>query len=214
VKCRASPMSNMLKSLAGVTLLCSAVACTSGSGLFSIFDPDEEPLTDSSQSTLDTELLAGYFEVIENLLEGDAVLQAETFQRVAAAELAQPSTTNRLQLALALGIPGHAGSNAEHAQRELRELLAQSELLLPEERILASMLLAQIEQRLLLDLEAEQTQAAAVEEMSQRTGALERSLRSLQDENQSLRRQLEEAQNVIDEITNIEQSIRERESAN
>ncbi len=204
----------MLKSLTAVTLLCSAAACTSGSGLFSIFNPDEPPRTDDSQSTLDTELLAGYLQVIENLLEGDAVVQAETFQRVSAAELAEPSTTNRLQLALALGTPGHAGSNAEHAQRELRELLAQSELLLPEERILASMLLAQIEQRLLLDLEAEQTQAAAMEEVSQRTGALERSLRSLQDENQSLRQQLEEAQNVIDEITNIEQSIRERESAN
>jgi chaperonin cofactor prefoldin len=75
------------------------------------------------------------------------------------------------------------------------------------------MLLAQIEQRLLLDIEAEQTRAAAVEEMGQRTGALEQRLRTLQDENQSLRRQLEQAQNIIDEITNIEQSIRERESA-
>jgi hypothetical protein len=206
-------MSNRLKSLAAVAVLCSTAACSSGSGLFSIFAPEEQALTDGAQSTLDTELLGEYLEVFEDLLEGDAVVQAETFQRVSAAALAQPSTTNRLKLALALGTPGHAGSNADHAQRELRELLAQSELLLPEERILASMLLAQIEQRLLLDLEAEQTQAAAIEEMGQRTGALEQRLRTLQDENQSLRRQLEQAQNIIDEITNIEQSIRERESA-
>jgi hypothetical protein len=181
--------------------------------LFSVFGSSDQTSQDTSQSTLVTDTIGDYLQVIDALIEGDAVVQAETFQRVSVAESVEPNTTNRLQLALALGTPGHAGSNAEHAQRELRELLAQSELLLPEERILAAMFLAQVEQRLLLDLEAEQTQAAAVEEMAQRSGALEQRLRSLQDENQSLRRQLEEAQNIIDEITNIEQSIRERESA-
>lgn len=199
--------------MAALTVVCTAAACTTGSGLFSVFGSADQTSQDASQSTLETDTIGNYLQVIDALIEGDAVVQAETFQRVSVAESVEPSTTNRLQLALALGTPGHAGSNAEHAQRELRELLAQSELLLPEERILAAMFLAQVEQRLLLDLEAEQTQAAAVEEMAQRTGALEQRMRSLQDENQSLRRQLEEAQNIIDEITNIEQSIRERESA-
>ncbi len=199
--------------MAALTVVCTTAACTAGSGLFSVFGSADQTSQDASQSTLETDTIGNYLQVIDALIEGDAVVQAETFQRVAVAESVEPNTTNRLQLALALGTPGHAGSNAEHAQRELRELLAQSELLLPEERILAAMFLAQVEQRLLLDLEAEQTQAAAVEEMAQRTGALEQRMRSLQDENQSLRRQLEEAQNIIDEITNIEQSIRERESA-
>jgi hypothetical protein len=199
--------------MAALTVVCGTAACSAGSGLFSVFGSSDQTSQDTSQSTLVTDTIGDYLQVIDALIEGDAVVQAETFQRVSVAESVEPNTTNRLQLALALGTPGHAGSNAEHAQRELRELLAQSELLLPEERILAAMFLAQVEQRLLLDLEAEQTQAAAVEEMAQRSGALEQRLRSLQDENQSLRRQLEEAQNIIDEITNIEQSIRERESA-
>jgi prefoldin subunit 5 len=46
--------------------------------------------------------------------------------------------------------------------------------------------------------------------MQEQTRQLEQRAEVLQDENQSLRRQLDEAQNIINEITNIEQSIRER----
>jgi predicted RNase H-like nuclease (RuvC/YqgF family) len=149
-----------------------------------------------------------------DLLEGDAVTQAETFQSVDNDAVTAPNTTNRLKLAIALSIPGHPGSNAEHAQRELRELLAASEVLLPEERILATLQLAQVEQSLLLDLEAQQTQTAAVESIQRQNTDAEQRLRQVQEENRALRQQLEEAQNVIDELTDIERSIRERESAN
>ncbi|MGD8324518.1 MAG: hypothetical protein PVF50_09135, partial [Gammaproteobacteria bacterium] len=111
---------------------------------------------------MSADALSGYLQLMDDLLEGDTVIQAEAFQRVTADEAAQPNTTNRLRLAIALAIPGHAGSNGEHAQRELRELLAAREILLPEERILASLLLVQIEQRILLDVEAQQTQRAAI----------------------------------------------------
>jgi len=207
-------MSKAIRSLALLWTMLAAGACTTGGGLFSGFDSGEPDDDAPSADTLDTGNLDLYFALMDNLLDGDTVVQAEAFQRVIADEAQLPDTTNRLRLAVALGIPGHAGSNAEHAQRELRELLAQSELLLPGERILASLMLAQIEQRLLLDLEAEQTQAAAVASMETQTRELEQRIGQLQDENQSLRRQLEQAQNIIDELTNIEQSIRERESAN
>ncbi|HMB73174.1 MAG TPA: hypothetical protein VKQ06_06355 [Gammaproteobacteria bacterium] len=207
-------MSSALRTLTG---LCAALfigACTSGGGIFSAFESGRPNEPQDTASLIDAANLDAYFDLMDDLLDGDTVIQAEAFQRVNAAEAAASNTTNRLRLAVALAIPGHAGSNAEHAQRELRELLAASELLMPEERILASLLLAQIEQRLLLDLEAEQTQAAAAASMQTQTRELEQRIGQLQDENQSLRRQLEEAQNIIDEITNIERSIRERESAN
>ena len=200
------------------TLPCIAFAllaggCSSGGSIFSGFGQNQNEAVPNATESSQSESLEGYFQLMEDLLEGDTVVQAEAFQRVSADEAAAPNVTNRLRLALSLGIPGHAGSNAEHAQRELRELLAAGEVLLPEERILAALLLTQIEQRLLLDLEAEQTQAAAVESMEAQTSELEQLIAQLQNENQSLRRDLEQAQNIIDEITNIEQSIRERASA-
>lgn len=191
----------------------SACGCSTGGGIFSSFETATPPAAEQQSDALNSDALTVYLQLMDDLLEGDTVIQAEAFQSVTAAEAVQPNTTNRLRLAIALAIPGHSGSNGEHAQRELRELLAASELLLPEERILAAMLLVQIEQRILLDVEAEQTQAAAIQTMEEQAGRLEQQAQLLQDENQSLRLQLDEAQNIINEITNIEQSIRERESA-
>jgi hypothetical protein len=206
-------MNRPLKSAAAALLAMTMFGCASGGGLFSGFETDSTAPGGRSADMPEFDALSDYLQLMNDLLEGDTVVQAETFQRATADEAAQPNTTNRLRLALALAIPGHAGSNGEHAQRELRELLAASEILLPEERILAAMILAQIEQRILLDVEAEQTQATAIATMEAQARELEQRAQVLQDENQSLRRQLEQAQNIIDEITNIEQSIRERESA-
>ena len=177
--------------------------------------PASAARSDEATTSLSTDGtgLAVYLQVMEDLLEGDTVRQAETFQRISRDASAAPNTTNRLKLAIALAIPGHSGSNAEHAQAELREILAASEVLLPEERILATLQLAQIEQRLLLDLEAQQTQSAAAQSIEQQTSNAERRVQQLQEENQALRAELEEAQNILNEITNIERSIRERESA-
>ena len=207
-------MSKSVLQVIALALVASASGCTTGGGFFGASNTAPDTGVTPVPGALDSGNLGEYLRLMDDLLEGDTVVQAEAWQRVSADEAAASNTTNRLRLALALAIPGHAGSNAEHAQRELRELLAAGEVLLPEERILASLLLAQIEQRLLLDLEAEQTQSAAIETLEARTRELEQRIGQLQSENQSLRRQLDEAQNVIDEISNIEQSIRERESAN
>ncbi len=206
-------MNSRLRSVVIVMMAAAACGCTAGGGIFSGFEPEAPVDTAQQADTLAADAIGAYLQLMDDLLEGDTVIQAEALQRVIADEAAESNTSNRLRLAIALAIPGHAGSNGEHAQRELRELLAQSEILLPEERILASMLLVQIEQRILLDVEAEQTQAAAIQTMQEQAQRLEQRAAVLQDENQSLRRQLEEAQNIINEITNIEQSIRERESA-
>jgi hypothetical protein len=206
-------MNKRLRFLATIATALPAFGCASGGGLFSSFEPAAPSEAGRQPNGLNADALSGYLRLMDELLEGDTVIQAEAFQNVTADEAAQPDTTNRLRLAIALAIPGHAGSNGEHAQRELRELLAASEILLPEERILVSMLLVQIEQRILLDVEAQQTQAAAIQTMEDQALRLEQRAQVLQDENQSLRRQLEAAQNIINEITNIEQSIRERESA-
>jgi hypothetical protein len=197
-------------------LLASAVlgACSATGGFFGGDTSPTQPQADASPTSgVDASGLSVYLQMMDDLVEGDQVTQAEVFQSVSADAAAAPNTTNRLKLALALAIPGHAGSNAEHAQQELRELLAQSEVLLPEERVLAAVALAQTEQRLLLDLEVRRLQTAMDESIQQQNSDAELRLRALEDENKTLRTQLEDTQQILDEITNIERSIRERERA-
>ena len=69
--------------------------------------------------------------------ERDAVVKADVFRSVAAAADTAPTTTNRLNLALALATPGHPSSNPAEAQRRLGELLSRDNALLPDERALA-----------------------------------------------------------------------------
>lgn len=199
-----------------ILLLSSSVlgACSTSGGFFGgDTDANQTQVDAAVVSGIDSSGLSVYLQLMADLVEGDQVTQAEVFQTVSADAAAAPNTTNRLKLALALAIPGHAGSNAEHAQRELRELLAASEVLLPQERVLAAIQLVQIEQRLLLDLEARRIQTAAAESIQQQNSDTELRIRRLEDENRALRAELEQTQDILEEITNIERSIRERESA-
>jgi len=140
------------------------------------------------------------------------VLKADVFRNAVAAADAAPTTTNRLNLALALATPGHPSSNPLEAQRLLSEVLAKDNALLPEERVLALVELKDVEQRLILDAEAARLQRAAQVATTQRNDQSAQRLQTALDENRQLRQQLDEARAKLDAITNIEKSIRERES--
>jgi len=193
----------------------SLTACTASGGLLSSVSNSRNSTGrtgDSAATMPDTQGLGLYLQIMSNLVEGDSVTQAETFQRVDRDASAAPTTTNRLKLALALAMPGHPGSNAEHAQRELRELLAADELLLPEERLLAVIQLEEVEQRLILELEAQQVSGNLQDTIEQQAVNSDQQIEVLQRENRELRLQLQNTQELLDEITNIERSIRERDS--
>lgn len=153
-----------------------------------------------------------YLRTLRSLIEGDAVVQADVFRGVVAAADASPTTTNRLMLALALATPTHPASDAEQAQRLLSELLAASDTLLPEEHVLALIHLKDVEQRLILDAEAERLQQAMAAATAQRNDRNAQQLQAALEENRQLRRDLDEVRAKLDAITNIEQSIREREN--
>ena len=159
-----------------------------------------------------TEALGVYLDALRDLLEGDTVVQADAFRSIAAAADSAPTTTNRLRLALALATPTHAGSNPAEAQRLLNELLASGSALLPDERTLALIHLKDVEQRLILDAEAERLQRAATAAAAQRNDRSAQQLQAALEENRQLRAALDEANAKLDAITNIERSIREREN--
>lgn len=189
-------------------------ACASG-GLFgnnSVSDDSEDRRTLSIDTLSDAQGLGVYLEMMRQLVEGDTVTQAETFRAVASSAEAAPTTTNRLKLALALATPGHPSSDAAEAQGKLGDLLAAGAALLPEERMLVSIHLKEVEQRLILDSEAEQQRAQTATALAELDNENSRRLDAALAENARLRQQLEEAQQKLDAITNIERSIRERDN--
>lgn len=199
--------------LAGCALL-AACASTGGpfSGLRNASTPAAQELPDDGATSLDAEGLAVYLELMRALVEGDPVTQAEAFNAAAEAADLAPTTTNRLRYALGLAVPGHASSNAAAAERALSALLAQGDALLPEERVLAAIHLRDVEQRLILDAEAEQLRTAAASELARQNAENAERLEAALEENRRLRAELDEATEALDAITTIERSIREREN--
>src|SRR6202034_1159973 len=97
--------------------------------------------------------IAPLLEMMSSLPQGDPARQAELFQSAKDAADLTPTTSNRLRYALALATPGYSGSDPVAAQRQLSELLARPETLLPVERLLALVELKEVEQRLILQAE-------------------------------------------------------------
>lgn len=196
-------------------LLILALAAATGCTTFGGAGRQSAPLADSAPGPAVTsagDSIGLYLETLRSLMEGDAVVQADVFRGVVAAADASPTTTNRLMLALALATPTHPASDAEQAQRLLSELLAASDALLPEEHVLALIHLKDVEQRLILDAEAERLQQAMTAATAQRNDRNAQQLQAALAENRQLREDLNEVRAKLDAITDIEQSIREREN--
>ena len=154
-----------------------------------------------------------YLQTLRSLIEGDPVVQADAFRGVAAAADASPTTTNRLMLALALATPTHPANDDTRAQALLGELLAAGDALLPQERVLALIHLKDVEQRLILNAEADRLQRAAATAAAERNDRTSQQLATALEENRQLRAALDDVRARLDAITNIERSIRERDNA-
>jgi hypothetical protein len=193
-------------------LLCAALAgCTALAGSGDGRDAAAPAVADARPGDV-TDGLAIYLQTLRSLIEGDPVVQADVFRNVAAAADASPTTTNRLMLALALATPTHPASDEAKAQALLGELLAATDTLLPEERTLALIHLKDVEQRLILDAEANRLQRAAAAATAERNDRTSQQLAAALEENRQLKLALEDVRARLDAITNIERSIRERDN--
>jgi len=149
-------------------------------------------------------------ELMRTLPAGDPARQAELFQSTKEQAAASPTTGNRLKLALALATPGHGGSDPVAAQRQLSELLATPETLLPVELLLAEIELQDVDQRLVLQSENKQLREDAPREMRDKLQAINRRLAAESDDNVRLRKALDEARAKLEAVTHIERSINDR----
>jgi hypothetical protein len=125
-----------------------------------------------------------------------------------------PTPSRQLRYALVLANPGHPATDRLRAQRLLRELMANPEMLLSGERALASLELQQIDDHLTLEAENRRLQGDAVRADRERLSTVNRRLQLETDENARLRKELEEARAKLDAIANIERSLNERKPSN
>jgi len=158
----------------------------------------------------DAAVLAPLLEIMSALPQGDPARQAEIFQSIKDAAELTPTTSNRLKYALALATPGFGGSDAVAAQRQLSELLARPETLLPVERLLATVELKDVEQRLILQAENKRLRDEAPPDDREKLQATNRKLAAESDENARLRKALDEARAKLEAVTHIERSITDR----
>jgi hypothetical protein len=169
---------------------------------------------EQERTTQDLSPIAPLLDMMSSLPQGDPARQAETFQAAKDAADLTPTTSNRLRYALALATPGYSGSDPVAAQRQLSELLARPETLLPIERLLALVTLKEVEQRLILQAENKRMRDDASHDDSRdKLAAINRRLSAESDENVRLRKALDEARAKLDAITHIERSINDRGSS-
>jgi hypothetical protein len=159
-------------------------------------------------------VIGPYLDMMSALPQGDPARQAEVFQAAKdGAELA-PTTSNKLRYALALATPGHSAADPVAAQRQLSELLARPETLLPSERMLAMVELKQVEQQLVLIAEAKRLRSETAHDTHDDKAAVaNRRLAAEIDENARLRKALDEARAKLEAVTHIERSINDRGSS-
>jgi hypothetical protein len=155
----------------------------------------------------DAEAAREYLAALQTLQSATPAGQAEQFQSARAASESAPTTTNRLRYALMLGLAGHAASDPVAARRQLSELLARPESLLPAERALAAIMLASVDDRLVLIAETKRLEQDTGLRDKDRTTGLQKRLQAEVEENTRLKRALEDAQKKLDAVTEVERSI-------
>ena len=196
----------MLRSKQRVAACALAALGVGGCGALGGSKPPPAPVPD--HPTQDASYIAPLLEMMSNLPQGDPARQAELFQQAKDAAELTPTTSNKLRYALALATPGFGGSDPVAAQRQLSLLLARPETLLPAERLLATVQLKEVEQRLVLQAENKRLRDDVPRDSADsrdKLQALNRRLAAETDENAKLRKALDEARAKLEAITHIEQ---------
>ncbi len=187
-----------------------ATACTTD------FAPREhhEPAPVVDRAAASAAVLNEYVQLLQRLVQGAPAEQAEIVATAQKDYETAPTPSRQLKFALVLGTPGHPATDLPRAQRLLRELMANPEMLMAGERALAFVELQQIDDILTVEAENRRLQSDAVRADREKLTTANRRLQSELDENARLRKELEEARAKLDAIASIERSLNERKPSN
>ncbi|HEY8510298.1 MAG TPA: hypothetical protein VIL32_18220 [Steroidobacteraceae bacterium] len=175
----------------------------------------ESSRSDSSAPVLDratasAAVLASHLELLQKLVQSGPAEQAEIIVATQREYDLAPTPSHQLRYALALAVPGHAGTDLPRAQRLLQELMATPETLLPAERALAFLELQKVDAQMTLTAENRRLQSTMARNDRERMAAVNKRLQMEIEENARLRKELDEVRAKLDAITEIERSITER----
>jgi hypothetical protein len=177
--------------------------------------PPPSPRSDTAGEDRDAAaavLVGNTFQSMQRLSQGAPAEQAEILSAARASFERTPQGSVQLRYALLLAAPSHPGRDLPLAQTLLRQLVAQPETLVPIERAVALIQLAQIDRELSLRADNDRLQTDFQRNDRERTTATQRRLQAEMDENARLRKQVEDAQAKLDAIANIERNLTDRKT--
>lgn len=153
-----------------------------------------------------------YLHELYQLSTGDAFTQVEIVADAKSAATLTPDPSTKLRYGLVLAIPGHADSDPAAAESLLRDVLSQTEMLAPSEVALATIMLKDVEDRLVLNNEVRRMRSANAEAQSTEQRAVAERIARVEADNRRLREALADAEQKLEAITSIERSMRTAEN--
>jgi hypothetical protein len=199
---------------AGVAILAALLVAGCTTDFFPRNHAPRETTVVVNRATVSNALLTEYVQLLQKLVQGTPSEQAEIVAGAQRDYETAPTPSRQLRFGLILATPGHPATDLPRAQRLLRELMANPEMLMSSERSLAFLELQQIDDILTLAAENRRLQGDAVRADRERLATLNRRLQLETEENTRLRKELEEARAKLDAIAKIERSLNERKPGN
>jgi hypothetical protein len=186
------------------------IACAAALGGCASFRPADTTGTAGQPSTLAVPKPADigvYFDMLDRLAPGDPVRQAAEVESLLAEAQQNPTASNRLRYALALGAAGHASSNPVEARRLISELLAGQNDLQPKEISLANAYLREFDARVALYADLARQREEAEQKLQALNADGDRRYNALNAETQRLKKALAEAERKLEAVAEMEQAL-------
>jgi plasmid stability protein len=151
--------------------------------------------------------IAEYFAVLDRMAPGDSVRQSTELEATLAQAQQDPSSSNRLKYAIALGAAGHVQSNPVEARRLINELLAGENELAPQEVSLANALQREYDARVALYADLARQREESERQLKSLDTESDRRYNALNAETQRLKKSLAEAERKLEAVAEMERSL-------
>jgi len=151
--------------------------------------------------------LSPYFATLDQLAPGDPTRQATTLAAALDAARQDPTASNRLRYAIALGSAGHPASNPVEARRLIAELLAGQNDLRQQEVALATALLREYDARVALYAELARQREESERRLQSVDADRDRRYNALNAETQRLKKALAEAEQKLEAVAEMERAL-------
>ncbi|MGI9245736.1 MAG: hypothetical protein ACR2I8_03400 [Steroidobacteraceae bacterium] len=148
-----------------------------------------------------------YIALFDQLAPGNPERQYAAVSDLASLALREPTATNRLKYALALGAAGRADSNPVEARRLIADLLAEQSGLQPREVSLANAWLREYDARVALYADLARVRDETERKLRDSGSEDDKRIAALNSENQRLRKALADAERKLEAVAEMERSL-------